>query len=64
MQIVRRDTVRRWSLRVVERAGGHYLLMQHEDSTVPVIKFLASDLGQSMRIVDRVIERETQGVAT
>lgn len=58
MQIVRRDTIRKWSLRVVKRSGGHYLLMIHDDSTVPVIKFLAVDLAQSMRIVDRVVERE------
>lgn len=59
MQVVRRDTIRAWSVRVVARPAGHYLLMSHPDSDIPVVKFLAADLGQSMRMVDRIVERET-----
>lgn len=60
MQIVRRDSIGGWSLRVIKRGPGHYLLMQHASALkIPVIKFLAEDFGQSMRAVDRIIERET-----
>jgi len=56
MQIVRRETIGSWTAHVVERPAGHYLVVKAPD-TPDVIKFLAANFAQSMRMVDRIVEK-------